>query len=685
MKFSAFTVAGATTAALKHLRKEHRVENPSKKRRTADRDSCDEHDLPSSSIETWFLSKNIARGAFDKDVFSALLYRWIITDDIAFLKVESAELRALLEYCLPMAAASLPSRKIVGRNIKALHKQSLVTVIEALRSALSKISFSFDLWTSPNNRSMLGVVSHFVDAGGKVRSVRLALQRQYGQHSGANIAQSLRGLLTKFNIMDKVGYFVCDNASNNDTCIESLLPHLPECYADKRQIRLRCAGHIFNLVATAIMFGHDIEAREELFDEYAGDVDAALLEWRSRGPVGKLHNVVRYIRASPQRIAEFEHLQHVIASSSNGAEHSVKSLVLDVATRWNSVSSMIDRAIQLRLAIDNYSSKVIGEWHQHKKKDQPTPSLVHDALTTDDWSYLEEYREILTPLQVATDTLQGHAGGNFGAIWLVLPTIESLLDILEEKKLKCQAEINSQVALSQLEPSYDDKNKFWSHLATSVNRGWIKLDDYYTRLDDTPVYVAAMVLHPFFKWDYCETHWSSKSDKGSWTEAAKKSVDRLWQTYRKSKAAAQPRVDNAIVIQQKLESNLFNFSAMRSHRHVDQMASYLAETPSSDLGFQQSPVSYWLSKRTTWPELSAMALDIFAVPAMSDEPERLFSNAGNTLSPRRRMMQDDTTESLMIMKSWLQQDVVSITKDEMRRLNSMTSAVLSIPRSPSVG
>jgi hypothetical protein len=75
MKFSAFTIAGATTAALKHLRKEHRVENPSKKRRTADRDSCDKHDLLLSSIKTWFLSKNIARSAFDKDVFSALLYR----------------------------------------------------------------------------------------------------------------------------------------------------------------------------------------------------------------------------------------------------------------------------------------------------------------------------------------------------------------------------------------------------------------------------------------------------------------------------------------------------------------------------------------------------------------------------------------------------------------------------------
>jgi hypothetical protein len=78
--------------------------------------------------------------------------------------------------------------------------------------------------------------------------------------------------------VDKIGYFVCDSALNNDTCIEALLPHLPECYLDRRQIRLRCTSHIFNLVATAILFGQDTAAREELFDDIPGNIDAALLE-----------------------------------------------------------------------------------------------------------------------------------------------------------------------------------------------------------------------------------------------------------------------------------------------------------------------------------------------------------------------------------------------------------------------
>ena len=52
-----------------------------------------------------------------------------------------------------------------------------------------------------------------------------------------------------------------------------------------------------------------------------------------------------------------------------------------------------------------------------------------------------------------------------------------------------------------------------------------------------------------------------------------------------------------------------------------------------------------------WPQLAKMALDIYAVPAMADEPERIFSQAGETVSARRRRMSDDTVASLMCLKS----------------------------------
>jgi hypothetical protein len=47
-----------------------------------------------------------------------------------------------------------------------------------------------------------------------------------------------------------------------------------------------------------------------------------------------------------------------------------------------------------------------------------------------------------------------------------------------------------------------------------------------------------------------------------------------------------------------------------------------------------------------------MALNVLSVPAMSDEPERLFSSAGLTLTDRRNRAGIDLIEALEQLKSW---------------------------------
>ena len=55
-----------------------------------------------------------------------------------------------------------------------------------------------------------------------------------------------------------------DNAESNDTCLESLLreidPNISDSDIDER--RLRCWGHILNLVAKAFLFGTNADAFE---------------------------------------------------------------------------------------------------------------------------------------------------------------------------------------------------------------------------------------------------------------------------------------------------------------------------------------------------------------------------------------------------------------------------------------
>jgi hypothetical protein len=48
-----------------------------------------------------------------------------------------------------------------------------------------------------------------------------------------------------------------------------------------------------------------------------------------------------------------------------------------------------------------------------------------------------------------------------------------------------------------------------------------------------------------------------------------------------------------------------------------------------------------------------MALDILSIPAISAEPERLFSGAKITISDRRNRLTIDTIQALQCLKSWL--------------------------------
>jgi hypothetical protein len=66
------------------------------------------------------------------------------------------------------------------------------------------------------------MIAHYIADSGHLEHSVLALQELDGEHSGQNLADSVIGIIDDYGIASKVGYFVMDNASNNDTMIEAL-------------------------------------------------------------------------------------------------------------------------------------------------------------------------------------------------------------------------------------------------------------------------------------------------------------------------------------------------------------------------------------------------------------------------------------------------------------------------------
>jgi len=150
-------------------------------------------------------------------------------------------------------------------------------------------------------------------------------------------------VIRDWEIASKLGYMNMDNATNNNTAIKQIslgkslylrVFNLQLTFIDLAQEfnvkwdanhhRIRCQGHIINLSAHSFLFA----TRDE---ELEGDEDNTrvkatvqqMKDWRKKGPLGKLHNINKWIMGSDIQLQQF-----LIFSS--------KRIPRDNTTRWNS-------------------------------------------------------------------------------------------------------------------------------------------------------------------------------------------------------------------------------------------------------------------------------------------------------------------------------------------------------------
>jgi hypothetical protein len=92
-----------------------------------------------------------------------------------------------------------------------------------------------------------------------------------------------------------VGYFVLDNASNNDLAVAAISQKLGFSASDCRH---RCGPHTLNLVSQRLLWGRDEDAYNNDKLELADETEF-MGKWRRNGPLGVLLSVINYIK-TPQ-------------------------------------------------------------------------------------------------------------------------------------------------------------------------------------------------------------------------------------------------------------------------------------------------------------------------------------------------------------------------------------------------
>ncbi|KAI8399956.1 hypothetical protein FOFC_18775 [Fusarium oxysporum] len=582
------------------------------------------------------IANSLVKG-FDRKHFQRLLLEWIIEENHAFSVCEQGRLRQIFEYLNPLVKITDANitRTTIRRKVLSAYEMHKDKVVAALKQSCGLIHVSFDGWKSGNRHSLYGIACFFRDENSQPRKLALGVPELRTRHFGHNIAAEILDVLDAYGIQDKIGYFTLDNAESNDKAMEVIGGELG--FVGSRR-RGRCFGHTLNLSAKALLFGHNVEAFEEQLSGEAALSEAEHTLWRRKGPVGKLHNLVVDVRRSDQLtylLRSIQRSEFDLSSDPRIRARQPVDLIIDNDTRWLSQLYMIRRAIILRPFIEQLVLKHRQQWEQdnrskrtgnlRKSAREPRICLEENQLTVNDWVVLEHLAKLLGFYEDAVKTLEGDGQqrkrkggwvGSYGNVWEVIQGFEFLLEVLEDYK--------------QLASEIPDAE----HFRINVNLGWEKLNKYYSRLDETPIYYTALALHPAFRWGYFENEWK---DNTEWVMKAKQMVREVWESdYRHLQVVRSPVDDEPVAKRQRKYYNPFQAYCERTRPVLGYGLVKEEATLSDDINegtnelelWQSSwedgdndvrdPISYWHERKR------AGAAGLAAAAAVHDEGRRVI-------------------------------------------------------------
>lgn len=644
--------AAATAQAARHLcelRPGHSHQLPGKPRSVVNEGSI--RSLFKSGVP---VSQEVANelGHFDIQRFRLAAVGWLVDNNHPLSEFEKPAFRDMIAMANPEAEAALwQGHKSVRQYVLRLYNHLQPRVVYELSKALSRIHVSFDGWTTKGGkRGYLGIVAHYVNHEGNLVDLPIALPQLMGAHSGENMAEIVYSTLQKFGVSPRtIGYFVLDNASNNDTTIVSLAQKMG---FNATYRRLRCGPHTLNIVGQTLLWGKDSDA----YDNNVGEVVAVdtehkfMSEWRSDGPLGVLLAIINSIK-TPQQYELFTNFQqlahHELPIDATEDDRKILEPIKPVITRWNSFYSCFERAAKLQSAVNAYANHHINDTRQKddralrlgNKPPFAPPWMRSDGLTAADWAVITEYIDVLGPLKTATKRLEGHGkSGSFGSIAEIIPVFEVLLSKFEEKLQNYDA-----VDHCQHNEAPED------HLAINLRAALVKARSYYSKLDHSPAYYTATILHPRYK-SFCDSVWAEKPE---WLSLNNRNFYALWAEYNTT-PKPQARL-------QKLSNDLDDAidslcNPKRAPNNIDENEYTRWKTcepvAEKDSPNALNPTQYWMGLREQYPNLSRLALDILSIPASSCECERMFSELGDLLEPRRRNISPQLLAAIQCVRRW---------------------------------
>jgi hypothetical protein len=175
------------------------------------------------------VSTDKLRSLFDRNAYKEAIVGLLCRRRLSFAAVEWSEFRDIALVCNPAIDDLLiTSRRTAVRLIAANYSLYSEQLSVCLSKAKSPIHIQSDLWTSPHRHALLAVCGQWVDDDFKLQKALLGLLECPHDHSGKAQADLILEVLEKYDIQSNIEWHTGDNATSNDTTLETLESRLLE-------------------------------------------------------------------------------------------------------------------------------------------------------------------------------------------------------------------------------------------------------------------------------------------------------------------------------------------------------------------------------------------------------------------------------------------------------------------------
>lgn len=221
--------------------------------------------------------------------------------------------------------------------------------------------------------------------------------------------------------------------------------------------------------------------------EYDPDLPGNRVLGGSLDVIAAIRTLAVKIQCSGQRIEYFNKLQIESGITTPFV------IPLHSNVRWGSAHKMLERAYHVRQAVRLFvaaADELFGPITVLRRDGRVFKKIPWSAfkIAEMDWVRVLDVKSIL---EDSNRIQQYFSSERQPTLWRALPAIEELQTAWEAKRDDPQYTI------------YKD----------AINDGLAKLNKYYSRFDEKPSYVLALILHPYYKLSYIAHAWGGAEEE----------------------------------------------------------------------------------------------------------------------------------------------------------------------------